>query len=91
MKSGKERLAISNQHSAVSFVCPVEAFHLDDTLLVINPETCIDCDACVPECPVEAIFPEDKVPEEWQSYTALNAEKSLSGLPVISEKLDPLC
>ncbi len=54
-------------------------------------ETCIDCDACVPECPVEAIFPEDKVPEEWAHYTAINAEKALSGLPVISEKLDPLC
>jgi ferredoxin len=72
-------------------VCPVEAFHLDDNAVWINPETCIDCDACVPECPVEAIFPEDKVPEEWTQYTAMNAEKSLSGLPIISEKLDPLC
>jgi ferredoxin len=63
----------------------------DDEMLVINPETCIDCDACVPECPVEAIFPEDKVPEEWAHYTQINAEKSLSGLPIISEKLDPLC
>ncbi|MGB8508654.1 MAG: ferredoxin family protein [Pyrinomonadaceae bacterium] len=72
-------------------VCPVEAFHLDDAILVINPETCIDCDACVPECPVEAIFAEDKVPEEWAHYTPLNAEKSLSGLPIICEKLDPLC
>ena len=72
-------------------VCPVEAFHLDDTAVWINPETCIDCDACVPECPVEAIFAEDKVPEEWAHYTAINAEKSLSGLPIISEKLDPLC
>jgi hypothetical protein len=45
----------------------------------------------VPECPVEAIFPEDKVPDEWSHYTAINAEKSLSGLPIISEKLDPLC
>jgi ferredoxin len=72
-------------------VCPVEAFHLDDTAVWINPETCIDCDACVPECPVEAIFAEDKVPEQWTDYTAINAEKSLSGLPIISEKLEPLC
>ena len=72
-------------------VCPVEAFHELPDRLYINPETCIDCDACVPECPVEAIFPEDKVPEEWASYTALNAERSLSGLPTISDKLDPLC
>ena len=72
-------------------VCPVEAFHLDDNAVWINPETCIDCDACVPECPVEAIFAEDKVPEQWADYTAVNAEKSLSGLPIISEKLEPLC
>lgn len=72
-------------------VCPVEAFHLDGEMLVINPDTCIDCDACVPECPVEAIYPEDKVPAQWQHYTQLNAEKSASGLPIISEKIDPLC
>lgn len=72
-------------------VCPVEAFHLDDEMLVINPDTCIDCDACVPECPVEAIYPEDKVPAQWQHYTELNAEKAASGLPIISEKIDALC
>ena len=72
-------------------VCPVDAFHLDDEMLVINQDTCIDCDACVPECPVEAIYPEDKVPAEWQHYTPLNAEKAASGLPIISEKIDPLC
>ena len=72
-------------------VCPVEAFPELPDRLYINPETCIDCDACVPECPVEAIFAEDKVPDEWQHYTPINAEKSLSGLPIISEKLEPLC
>ena len=82
---------VNCRYTDCALVCPVEAFHLDDTMLVINPETCIDCDACVPECPVEAIFPEDKVPDEWTQYTAINAEKSLSGLPTISEKLDPLC
>jgi ferredoxin len=80
------------RYTDCALVCPTEAFHLDETLLVINPETCIDCDACVPECPVEAIFPEDKVPEEWASYTQLNADRALNGgLPTISEKLDPLC
>jgi ferredoxin len=72
-------------------VCPVEAFHLDDDMLVINPETCIDCDACVPECPVEAVFSESALPAEWSSYTAMNAERALSGLPTISARLDPLC
>lgn len=61
-------------------------------MLVINPDTCIDCDVCVPECPVEAIFPDDKVPEEWASYTQLNADKALNeDLPIINTKLDPLC
>jgi ferredoxin len=60
-------------------------------MLVINPETCIDCDACVPECPVEAIFPEDRVPEEWAQYTQINVDKVNEGLPTISDKLDPLC
>jgi ferredoxin len=82
---------VNCRYTDCAVVCPVEAFHLDDDMLVINPETCIDCDACVPECPVEAIFPEDKVPEEWAHYTQMNAEKSLSGLPTISDKLDPLC
>jgi len=82
---------VNCRYTDCAVVCPVEAFHLDDDMLVINPETCIDCDACVPECPVEAIFPEDKVPEEWAHYTLMNAEKSLSGLPTISDKLDALC
>lgn len=72
-------------------VCPVDAFHLDDRMLVIHPETCIDCDLCVPDCPVEAIFPESGVPAEWAHYTEMNAEKALSGLPVLTNKLDPLC
>ena len=43
-------------------------------MLYIDPTECIDCDACVPECPVEAIFPEWKVPDEWHEFIALNAE-----------------
>ena len=70
------------------------AFHLvdepDRKLLVINPETCIDCDACVPECPVEAIFPEDKVPEDQQHWTPLNAELCI-GNPIQTEKMEAVC
>ncbi len=65
-------------------VCPVEAFHLDDTMLVIHPETCIDCDACVPECPVEAIYPDTAVPEQYVEWTMLNAEAEK--YPIISAK-----
>jgi ferredoxin len=60
-------------------------------MLVINPETCIDCDACVPECPVEAVFAEANVPAEWTEFTQINADRALSGLPTITARLDPLC
>ena len=82
---------VNCRYTDCALVCPVEAFHLDDDMLVIHPETCIDCDACVPECPVEAIFAEDKVPAEWTSFTQLNADRALSGLPTITARLDPLC
>ena len=39
---------VNCRYTDCALVCPVEAFHLDDDMLVINPETCIDCDACVP-------------------------------------------
>ena len=54
-------------------------------MLYIHPEECIDCEACVPECPVEAIFHEDNLPEEWTDYTELNAELATK-CPVITEK-----
>ena len=82
---------VNCRYTDCALVCPVEAFHLDDDMLVINPETCIDCDACVPECPVEAVFAEGAVPAEWASFTPLNAERALSGLPTITARLDPLC
>jgi NAD-dependent dihydropyrimidine dehydrogenase PreA subunit len=43
-------------------------------MLYIDPEECIDCDACVEACPVDACFAEDQLPEEWQKYTQLNAD-----------------
>ena len=57
-------------------VCPVECFYQDDMLLYIDPADCIDCEACVPECPVEAIFSEANVPAQWASYIQLNADKA---------------
>lgn len=59
-------------------------------MLYIHPDECIDCEACVPECPVEAIYHEDDVPEEWKSYTQLNAEMSAT-CESITEKIKPLC
>ncbi|MEO8625840.1 MAG: ferredoxin family protein [Candidatus Limnocylindrales bacterium] len=57
-------------------VCPVDCIHFDqgtDRMLYIDPDECIDCGACEPECPVNAIFPEDSLPGEWAQYTELNA------------------
>ena len=71
-------------------VCPVECFYEGDKMLYIHHDECIDCEACVPECPVEAIFHEDNLPAEWKDFTALNAEMATQ-LPVITEKKDPLC
>jgi ferredoxin len=43
-------------------------------MLYIDPDECIDCDACVEACPVDAIFAEDQLPEEWQRFTKINAQ-----------------
>ena len=69
-------------------VCPVDCFHEGPNFLVIDPEECIDCALCEPECPAEAIFAEDDVPPEQQHFTALNAELS-ENWPVITERKDP--
>jgi ferredoxin len=58
-------------------------------MLYIDPEHCIDCEACLPECPVEAIFYEENVPAEWQDYIALNAEMAPK-CPQITERKEPL-
>jgi ferredoxin len=56
-------------------VCPCDCFYQDDIQLYIDPQECIDCGACVPECPVEAIFPETDLPRSWASFIQLNAER----------------
>ena len=53
-------------------VCPVDCFHAGEDMLYINPDECIDCGACEPECPVEAIFEEEEVPSEWHSFIKKN-------------------
>ncbi len=68
-------------------VCPVDCFHEGPNMLVIDPEECIDCTLCEPECPVEAIYSEDELPEEQAQFLALNAELSESW-PVITEMKD---
>jgi len=70
-------------------VCPVECFHGDDEMLYIDPEECIDCGACVPECPVEAIYDEAQLPDDKSQWLQLNADRA-KDLPVVAEKGDPL-
>ncbi len=69
-------------------VCPVDCFHEGPNFLVIDPEECIDCTLCEPECPVDAIYPEEDLPADQEHFTALNAELSLEW-PVITERKDP--
>ena len=54
--------------------CPVDCIYEGDRMLYIHPDECVDCGACEPVCPVEAIYYEDDVPEQWRDYTAANAE-----------------
>lgn len=63
---------INCKYTNCAAVCPVDAFREGPNFLAIDPLECIDCDACVSECPVEAIYPDDEVPEEWEHYIDLN-------------------
>src|ERR1043166_6393543 len=70
-------------------VCPVEAFHELPDRLYINADTCIDCDACVPECPVEAIFADNNVPDQYKApgaWVQINTADAQI-YPVISQKI----
>ncbi|MCK5920352.1 MAG: ferredoxin family protein [Methylococcales bacterium] len=69
-------------------VCPVDCFHEGPNFLVIDPEECIDCTLCEPECPAEAIYSEDEIPAGQEHFLELNAE--LTELwPVITQLKTP--
>jgi ferredoxin len=55
-------------------VCPVDCIHEGEDMLYIDPNECIDCGLCEPECPVDAIFMEDELPAQWKDYIAKNAD-----------------
>jgi ferredoxin len=73
---------IGQKDASCTEVCPVDCIHPTpdepefETVkqLFIDPEECIDCDACVEACPVDAIFAEDQIPDEWESFVGLNAK-----------------
>lgn len=68
-------------------VCPVDCFHEGPNMLVIDPEECIDCTLCEPECPIDAILSEDDLSEDEEYLVELNTELSRDW-PVITEKKD---
>ncbi len=70
-------------------VCPVDCFHEGVNMLAIDPEECIDCGACIDECPVSAIYPEEDLPEKWADFLEMN-ERLAAQWPVITETQDPL-
>jgi ferredoxin len=73
---------INTKDTACVEVCPVDCIHPtkgavefeSEKMLYIDPDECIDCGACEPECPVDAIFDEAELPEKWAEYTKINAD-----------------
>ena len=61
--------------------CPVDCIYEGDRALYIQPDECVDCGACEPVCPVEAIFYEDDVPAQWATFTVDNAQFFTESLP----------
>jgi ferredoxin len=72
------------KHTSCVEVCPVDCFYEGENMLVINPDECIDCGVCEPECPVDAIEPMDA--GDWVDFNKKYAEQ----WPVITKRKDPL-
>lgn len=75
---------IKCKHTDCVEVCPVDCFYEGPNMLVIHPDECIDCALCEPECPVDAIFSEDELPEDQAVFLELNADLA-EVWPVITE------
>ena len=80
---------INCKHTDCVEVCPVDCFYEGPNFLVIHPDECIDCALCEPECPVEAIFADDELPEDQQQLLDIAAELAESW-PMITEKKEAL-
>ncbi len=77
------------KYTDCAVTCPVSAFHEGPNMLYINPNTCIDCNACVDACPVQAIFRDADVPARYADYLNINAEQAPK-FPEIIDKKAPL-
>jgi len=69
-------------------VCPVDCFYEGPNFLAIDPDECIDCALCEPECPAEAIYSEDELPDDQEEFLEINADLAAKW-PNITEKKDP--
>jgi ferredoxin len=79
-------VCVDCKYTSCAAVCPVEAFHEAPNALYINPDTCIDCNACMYECPIEAIFPDYEVPEKFKSWIQINADESAKHPIILNSK-----
>lgn len=80
---------IQCRHTHCVDICPTDAFHLGTNFVAINPEECVDCALCVPECPEDAIVAGDRLDAGNQHFLALNATLA-QRWPVLLERLAPL-
>lgn len=80
---------IQCRHTSCVDICPADAFHLGPNFIVINPEECVDCGLCLPECPEEAIEPESQLNDSNYHFLQLNAELA-ERWPVILQRIEPL-
>lgn len=67
-------------------VCPASCFHTDERMVYIDPTSCIECRACIPVCPVQAIYDEEELPDDLRGWTEINAMRAPE-LPPIEDKL----
>ena len=84
---------INCKHTDCVEVCPVDCFYEGPNFLAIHPDECIDCNACVPTCPVEAIYADDELPAKWEHYTQWNEYLATQWQQLgynITEKKEPL-
>jgi len=78
------------KHTDCVSVCPVDCFYEVDDMLVINPDECIDCGVCEPECPVDAIIPDNAIEgNELEKWLNINTELSKQGTNIV-DQIDPL-
>jgi len=80
---------IKCKHTDCVTVCPVDCFYEGPNFLVINPDECIDCAVCVPECPIDAIYADTDLPEDQKVFKEINADL-FKIWPRIVKKKDPL-